>query len=70
MNNDNDLEQLAFVLAAQSSIIECAFVACAVCATETPHRLLGTMDGVLEIYRCGVCGTTTSRLTCGRDVVR
>jgi len=55
-------EQLAFVLAAQFSIIECAFIACGVCMTETPHRLIGTMDDVLEIYRCGVCGTTRSRL--------
>lgn len=57
----DDFEQLDFVLAAQSAS-ECAFVACVVCATETPHRLIGTMDGELEIYRCGVCGTTRSRL--------
>jgi len=58
-------EQLDFVLAAQSCI-ECAFIACGVCETDTPHRLIGMMDGVLEIYRCGVCGTTRSRLRIDR----
>ena len=55
------IEQLVLILSAQSCI-ECAFIACGVCMTETPHRLIGTMDDVLEIYRCGVCGTTRSRL--------
>ena len=61
MTHTDDLEQLDFLLAAQYAI-ECAFMPCVVCATETPHRLLGTMDGVLAIYRCGACGTTHSRL--------
>ena len=67
MTHTDDLEQLDFLLAAQYAI-ECAFMPCVVCATETPHRLLGTMDDALEIYRCGVCGTTDSRLNLRKEI--
>jgi hypothetical protein len=46
---------------AETSAARTATMYCVVCNVKTPHRLLRVIDDALEMWQCGVCGTTNSK---------